>query len=178
MKSILNLFCWSCILGLLLAGCAIPQRFWPQKDIVGSGVSDRPGEHTVLIASRSTEYKKQLVAELQKQLSAAQILHKTIGVRQLEKVDPTGYGAVIVINTCIAWGIDQDISTFLDGQETTANIILLTTSGEGTWLPDKHGRKFDAISGASVEANVGDVARDLMVRIRTKLECSVPTAEQ
>lgn len=179
MKSKLNLFCWSCILGLLLlTGCAVPQRFWPQKDIVGSDVGARPGERTVLIASHSSEYKKQLVAELQKQLFAAQISHKTIGVKHLEKIDTTGYAAVVVINTCLAWGLDHDVSTFLDSRKTTANIILLTTSSIGSWLPDKRERDFDAISGASVKANVGDVARDLMERIQTRLYRSIPAIEQ
>ena len=169
MKSKLNLFCLFCVSGLLLTGCAAPQRFWPQKDLMGPDVIDRPGENTVLIASRSTEYKKQLVGALQKQLSAAHIPHSTIGIKQLEKVDLTDYAVVVIINTCIAWGLDHDVSTFLDRQETTANIILLTTSGEGSWLPDKQGRDFDAISGASVKENVGDVARDLLATIQTKL---------
>jgi hypothetical protein len=61
------------------------------------------------------------------------------------------YAAVVVINSCLAWGLDKDVSHFLDRQNTTANIILLTTSGDGLWLPDKRGRDFDAISGASIK---------------------------
>jgi hypothetical protein len=180
MKSELNLWLWSYILFglLLLTGCAIPQRFWPQQDIVGSDGSAVPGEPTVLIVSRDTEYKRHLVAELQKLLSAAQVSYKTFGIKQLEKADSTGYAAVVVINTCLAWGLDHDVSTFLDSQKTTANIILLTTSGEGSWLPDMRGRDFDAMSGASVKANVGNVAQELMARIQTKLEGAVPAGIQ
>ena len=136
---------------------------------MGPEVSARPGESTVLIASRSSEYKKQLVGELQKHLSSAQIPHTTIGIKQLEKVDLTGYAVIVIINTCIASGLDHDVRTILDSQETTANIILLTTSGVGSWLPDKRGRDFDAISGASDKEKVGDVARDLLARIQTRL---------
>jgi predicted Zn-dependent peptidase len=128
-----------------------------------------PGQRTILIASRASEYKKQLVEEIQKQLSAANISHITIGVKQLDKVDPTDYAAVIVINTCLAWGLDHEVSTFLDGRKTTSNILLLTTSGDGAWLPDKNGRDFDAISGASVKANIGEVARNIMERIQKRL---------
>ena len=170
MKSVLHHFCCSCILGLLfLAGCALPQHFWPQKDMVGSDTGTIPGQREVLIASRSSEYKKQLVAELQKRLSAAKISHKTIGIKQLDKVDPTSYVAVVVINTCLAWGLDNEVTAFLDRQKAGTNIILLTTSGDGTWLPNKHGQNFDAISGASLKANIGDVARDLMERIQRRL---------
>jgi hypothetical protein len=180
MKSELNLCFWSCILSglLLLTGCAVPQRFWPQHDIVGSDVSAIPGKPTVLIASRDTEYKRQLVAHLQELLSDAQVSHKTIGIEQLHKVDETGYAAVVVINTCLAWGLDHDVSTFLDSRKTTANLILLTTSGEGSWLPDMRGRDFDAMSGASVKANIGYVAQELMARVQTKLESAVPAAKQ
>ena len=127
------------------------------------------GEKMVLIASRSSEYKLGLLAELQKQLAAAQISHKAIGVKQLDKVDANDYAAVIVINTCLAWGLDQDVINFLDRQKTTAKIVLLTTSGDGLWLPDKRGYDFDAISGASIKANMSDVAQDLMERIRKRL---------
>jgi hypothetical protein len=169
MKSVRHHFCWSCVLGLLLlTGCALPQHFWPQKDIVGSDVGTIVGQREVLIASRSSEYKKTLVAELQKQLSAAKISYKTIGIKQLSQVDPTGYAAIVVINTCLAWGLDNEVSTFLDRQKRATNIILLTTSGDGSWLPDKHGQNFDAISGASLKANIGAVTRDLMERIQRR----------
>jgi hypothetical protein len=159
-----------CALGfLLLVGCAVPQHFWPQKDIVGTDEGIIHGEQIVLIASRRSEYKIGLVEELQKQLASVQISHKTIGVKQLDKVDSMDYAAVVVINTCLAWDLDNDVSEFLDRQKTTANIILLTTSGDGLWLPDKRGREFDAISGASIEANITDVAQYLMERIQKRL---------
>ena len=125
------------------------------------------GKKMVLIASRSSEYKIGLVAELQKQLTSAQISHKTIGVKQLDKVDSMEYAAV-VINTCLSGGFDHDVSGFLNRQKTTDKIILLTTSGDGLWLPDKRGRNFD-ISGASIKANISDVAQYLMERIRKRL---------
>jgi hypothetical protein len=163
-------FCGFLIFGVvLLAGCAAPQHFWPQKDITASDIETIPGDPTVLIASRASEYKIKLVAELHEKLCAAHISHKLIGIKELAKVDVTDYAAVVVINTCLAWGLDNEVRTFLDRQKTTGNIILLTTSGEGSWLPDKRGRDFDAVSGASANENVGDVARNLMGIIRERL---------
>ncbi len=170
MKSKLDFFYMYCAFGfLMLAGCAVPQHFWPQKDIVGTDEGIIHGEKMVLIASRSSEYKIGLLAELQKQLAAAQISHKTVGVKQLDKFDARDYAAVVIINTCLAWGLDQDVINFLDRQKTTAKIILLTTSGDGLWLPDKRGHDFDAISGASIKANISDVAQYLMERIWKRL---------
>ena len=154
---------------LLLAGCATPQYLWPQKDITASDIETISGKPTVLVASRASAYKTELVAELREELSAAHISHKIIGIKQLGQVDATDYAAVVVINTCLAWGLDHEVSTFLDSQKTTGNIILLTTSGEGSWLPDKSGYDFDAISGASINENVSDVARNLMKKIQERL---------
>jgi hypothetical protein len=169
-KSKPNRFCAIFLFGLfLLAGCALPQHYWPQKDIDASDVNIIPRKPTVLIASRASAYKKQLVKELQRELSAAKISHIIIGVSPLEKIGPNDYAVIVIINTCLAWGLDDEVSNFLDSQQSTRNVILYTTSAEGSWLPEKHGRDFDAISGASVKENVHDAARDLMERIKEKL---------
>ncbi|BBO75958.1 hypothetical protein DSCW_33750 [Desulfosarcina widdelii] len=169
-KSEPNRFCAILLLGLFfMAGCALPQHYWPQKDIAASGENTIPGHPTVLVASRDSEYKEQLVKELQKELSAAKISHIIIGVSPLEKIDPNDYAVIVIINTCLAWGLDDEVSDFLNRQQSTGNIILFTTSAEGTWLPDEGGRDFDAISGASVKENVHDVARDIMAKIQERL---------
>ena len=153
----------------LLAGCAVPRLLYPQQDIAASQTAIVNKRQAVLIASRSSEYKKALVAELHRQLAGAGIPQRTIGVDALREVDSRGFGAVVVINTCLAWGLDHDIESFLKQQESHANIILMTTSGDGAWLPDRRGRDYDAISGASTLTNVEAVARDVMVRIRKRL---------
>ena len=61
------------------------------------------------------------------------------------------------------------LQTFLDREKTATNIIVLTTSGKGAWLPDKGGRDFDAISAASKTTSVDTVARDVMVKIQSQL---------
>ena len=169
-KSKPNRFYAIILLGFFfLVGCALPQHYWPQKDIAASDENTIPGQPTVLIASRDSEYKKQLVKELRKELSVTKISYIVIGVSPLEKINPSDYAVIVIINTCLAWGLDDEVSDFLDHQQTTGNIILYTTSAEGTWLPDKGGRDFDAISGASVKENIHDVARNLMARIQERL---------
>jgi hypothetical protein len=168
-----------CFFGLallvVLAGCAVPQRFWPQKDIQASGPLETIGAATVLIASRSSDYKELLVTALQQKLSAAGIQQRTVGVDDLKKVDAQDYAAVVVINTCLAWGLDHDVETFLGRQRATDNVILLTTSGDGIWLPTKNGRDFDAISGASIPDNVKAVACDLFARIENQVQHKRPS---
>ena len=158
--------CWIALL-FLLAACAAPQRFWPQEDIIGSETTAPDGKQVILIASRNSEFKKLLVAKLHEQLAENGFSQKTIGVRGLPQVNASDYAAVIVINTCLAWGLDNDVQIFLDREKTATNIILLTTSGKGVWLPDKAGRDFDAISAASEMTSVDSVTRNVMVSIRS-----------
>lgn len=106
---------------------------------------------------------------LDKELAAAGVTYKVIGVEDLAQVDATGYTVVVVINTCLAWGLDYDVQTFLDRQKRHKNIIVLTTSGDGGWLPDKAERDFDALSAASKMTSVDAVARDIMERIHARL---------
>ena len=160
--------CWMALL-FLLAGCAAPQRFWPQEDIIGSETAAPDGKQVILIASRNSEFKKLLVAKLHEQLAENGFGQKTIGVQGLPQVNTSDYAAVVVINSCLAWGLDSDVQTFLDREKTATNIIVLTTSGKGIWLPDKAGRDFDAISAASKMTSVDTVARDVMTAIRSQL---------
>ena len=159
-------------LSIFIAGCAVPQWFWPQKDIAVAGDREKPESAAVLIASRSSEYKKLLVAELHKQLESEGVPLMIVGVADLKNLDARHYEVVVVINTCLAWGLDRDVHSFLNRQSTTENIILLTTSGDGSWLPTKRRRDFDALSAASVLANVNADAEKLMVRIKSLLKVS------
>jgi hypothetical protein len=79
------------------------------------------------------------------------------------------YSVIVVISTCLAWGLDADVRQFLDRRKTAGNVLLLTTSADGSWLPDKDDRDFDAISGASVKENVPDMARNLLAKIQKRL---------
>lgn len=164
------LYCCSVVVIMFfLSGCAVPRLLWPQKDVTASGTAIPDKRQAVLIASRSSEYKETLVAELHKQLASVNIPQKTIGIDDLREFDSSDYAAIIVINTCLAWGLDHDVETFLKQQKSHSNIILITTSEDGEWLPNKHGRDFDAVSGASTMTNIDAMTRDLMARIRKRL---------
>jgi hypothetical protein len=158
------------VLLLLLAGCAAPQRFWPQKDIAVSETWGPKGGPVVLIASRDSDFKKSLVRKLHEQLATEGLSQKTIGIKGLSHVDASDYGAVVVISTCLAWGLDDEVQTFLKRQRTDQNIILLTTSGSGAWLPEKHGEDFDAVSAASEMTGADGVVREVMTVIHSRLQ--------
>ena len=167
-RKIIVACCWIALL-FLLAACAAPQRFWPQEDIIGSETATPDGKQIILIASRSSEFKKLLVAKLHEQLAENGFGQKTIGVQGLPQVNTSNYAAVVVINSCLAWGLDTDVQTFLDREKTATNIIVLTTSGKGAWLPDRCDKDFDAISAASKMTSVDTVVNDVMASIKSRL---------
>jgi hypothetical protein len=88
----------------------------------------------------------------------------------LPGVEASDYAAVVVISACLAWGLDYDVQAFLERQKRDKNIILITISGDGAWLPEKGNRDFDAISAASEMTFVASVTHNVMVRIRSLRE--------
>jgi hypothetical protein len=169
----LKTFCKTALFGCcitllsLLASCSAPQRYWPQEDIIGSETVALNGKKVVLIASRNSDFKKQLVDKIHEQLALGGFAHKTIGIKNLPEVEASDYAAVVVISACLAWGLDYDVQAFLKRQKSDKNIVLVTTSGSGAWLPEKGSRDFDAISAASEMTSLDSVTRTVMVRIRS-----------
>lgn len=155
---------------LLFSGCAVPRVLWPQKDLPPSETVGIADGYVVLVASRNSEFKKALVDKLTGAIVAEGLAEKTVGVGDLKEIDAAVYDAVVVISTCLAWGLDRDVKAFLDRQKNHANIILVTTSGEGDWLPDKGEWDFDAISSASRLTSVDGIVRDVMGKIKRRLD--------
>ena len=83
---------------------------------------------------------------------------KIIGLGELENEDAKQYNTVVMLNKCMAWQMDRKVIEFLKRYEDHGNMIVLTTSGDGDWLPKMEGRNFDAISSASEQANIDEVA--------------------
>ncbi len=166
-----RIFILACSYGvaLLLCGCSVPRLMWPQKDLPSSESPGMTGGHVVLVASRSSEFKKALVNKLSNALISGRITQRTIGVDNLKEIDAAEYDAVVVISTCIAWGLDPEVQLFLNRQEKHADIILVTTSGDAGWLPNTGNSDIDAISSASKMTNVDAVARDVMAGINSRL---------
>ena len=83
----------------------------------------------------------------------------------MKKEDATDYNAVVMLNKCMGWQMDRNVNGFLKRYQDHKNMIVLTTSGDGGWLPKMKGRNFNAISAASKKANVEDVANQVISKI-------------
>jgi hypothetical protein len=161
-----------CVCGtmlFLLFACALPQLMSPRKDLPPSEMIGKTGGNVVLVASRSSEFKKALVEKLIEEVVSAGMAQKTVGVGDLNKINPSEYDVIVVISNCVAWGLERDVQMFLNRQNKHASIVLVTTSGNGGWLPDKGDRDFDAISSASKMTTVDVVVRDVLAKINARL---------
>jgi hypothetical protein len=149
--------------------CAAPRYFWPQDDVTSYETGDPSWEKSVLIASRSSDFKQAVLKRAVNSFIDEPVFMKIIGVDQLKKEHAEDYSAVVLINTCIAWGMDRRVNKFLNRLEDQSNIIVLTTSGDGEWVPKMKDRNFDAVSAASEEANIDETAEKIVSKVRALL---------
>lgn len=155
--------------GLAQTGCVVPRLIWPQDDILGSELNAPASEKRVLVASRSSEFKDAVVERLRQGLRDDAAYVKFVGLDDLEQEDGAKYDAVVLINTCIAWGFDPKVDGFLKRQKQQEHIVVLTTSGNGTWTPKAEGRAFDAVATASEKADIDKVADRILEKVQAIL---------
>ncbi len=141
--------------------CSVPRYIWPQKDIQSKEINDQSLEKKVLVASRKSEFKDAVINHVCRALKDRLVYIKLIGLKDLNQENVDSYSAVIILNTCMAWGMDRKVSAFLDEHENQEKMIILTTSGDGDWTPDMDDFSFNAISSASEIANVEVVSRKI-----------------
>lgn len=149
---------------------SVPHLIWPQKDIEISEVNEPALEKKVLVASRSSEFKDAVVGKIKEAFKDEQVYMKFIGVELLEKEKATDYDAIVMINTCMSWDMDRNVKGFLKRHEDQSNMIVLTTSGGGDWMPKMKGRNFDAVSAASKKEKVDEIASNIVDKIRLLLQ--------
>ena len=149
---------------------SIPHLFWPQKDIAPSEVNSPKVPQKVLIASRAGTYKNALVEKIKQTLKNDSVYIKCIGLSQLKNENTDGYGAIVCINTCMAWDWDRNVRSFLKSRKDTRTVIVLTTSGSGDWVPNKKKWNIDAVASASVKTNINGVAGEIVLKIKQLLD--------
>ena len=159
---------------LLLYSCAVPQKMWPQKDMAASEIAGAANAPTVLLAARSSEFKMALVERLSAMMTAEGIHLKIVGVEDLKTVNSEQYDVVLVISTCLAWGFDEEVRSFIGRHPSHDNMIFFTTSASGDWMPDKEKLDYDAISSASELSDVESAAGNIMSSVHSAVKRTIP----
>jgi hypothetical protein len=161
------IMCLMSAFGLQL-GCSLPRALWHGDDVQSFEMEGKPGCARVLLASRASGFKDALIARLRTSLERDSASLKVIGIGQLGNADAERYDAVVVVGSCIAWGLDKNVQAFLDGQKDKSKIVLLVTSGSGDWVPDKKRLDVDAVSSASKTAEIETAAYEVLKRIHAR----------
>jgi hypothetical protein len=148
---------------------AIPRGLSRERDIERHESAHGDATQRMLVASRSSEFKDALIRGIEEGFERESVSIKFIGLQNLRHESAEEYGAVVLINTCIAWSLDSQVDAFLHKYRDTGNIIVVTTSGDGHWEPKKQNRRFDTVASASEAARVDEVAGEIVEKARALL---------
>ncbi len=149
--------------------CSVPHRVLPHKDIQAEDLNESSLDKKVLVASRSSDFKQAVVDKIKLAFQDKPVYVRIIGLGEIENEKAEQYQAIVMINTCMSWDMDRSVHGFLDRYEDHSNMIVLTTSGDGNWLPKMKGRNFDAISSASKNVDLDKVAGEIIDKINRLL---------
>lgn len=151
---------------LLFSACTAPQYFWPQKDIDFQEINQPTLEKKILIASRNTEFKSNVVNKIKDAFLSMAVYIKISGIENLENEDANQYSAVVLLNTAMGWKADRKVRSFLVRFGKLNHIIVLTTSDTSDVSADTGGdRQIDAITSASTKDETEDVANNIINKI-------------
>jgi len=157
---------------LLVIGCIILVLIilfviylWMNKQgvIESSEIGNPELEHRVLIASQGSGFKNALVEGLSTNLEQRQIYIKVLDVTVLSEVSEQDWDAVILIHSVEMSKLQPDVKAFLDRAHNLGKVILITTSGPGTWKTDDY--DVDIITSASKKEKLPGLTEDILKRL-------------
>ena len=125
-------------------------------------------ETRVLIATQGSAFKNALVAKVAEELGKKAVYIQVVDVTALPKTKVEGWSALVVINTCESGKMQKDAQNYLTQVKAREKVVLLTTSGSGTWTPEEFA--IDSISSASKKESVQSLAAEILKRLELILE--------
>jgi len=131
-----------------------------QGVIEPSDIGAPDAEKKVLIASQGSKFKDTLVEELSGYLKDKEIYLKIADVTTLKDVAESGWDAIILIHTTEKYELQPDVKAYLDRVDDYDRVILITTSGSGTWKTDEY--DVDIITSASKQNEIPGLTKDVI----------------
>jgi hypothetical protein len=124
-------------------------------------VNNRSIEPKVLVATQGSAFKDSIVRGVVEHLNHRPAYVKVIDVAGLNGVNETDWDAIVVIHT---WEMHQpqvDAKRFIERVKNTRKIIVMGTSGAGTFKMEG----IDAISSASIMTDVSARVAEIDLRL-------------
>lgn len=152
-----------CIILVLVIIFVIYLLMNKQGVIESSEIGNPELEQKVLIASQGSDFKNALVEGLSTNLEQRQIYIKVLDVTVLSEVSEEDWDAVVLIHTTEMSKLQPDVKAFLDRAHDLDKVILITTSGPGTWKTDDY--DVDIITSASKKEELPGLTEDILRRL-------------
>lgn len=134
-----------------------------QGVIESSEIGNPELEHKVLIASQGSGFKNALVEGLSTNLEQRQIYIKVLDVTVLSEVSEEDWDAVVLIHSVEMSKLQPDVKAFLDRTHDLDKVILITTSGPGTWKTNDY--DVDIITSASKKEELPGLTKEILKRL-------------
>ncbi len=125
-------------------------------------------ESRVLIATQSTEFKEAVVSRITDALDGGSSYLKIIDVAKLGEESADAYDAIVILNTCMAYRMNESVTTFLEKVEGKERIVLLTTVADGRDEYQPEG--VDAITSASRMNDGDEIATQIIDKVQAVLD--------
>ena len=147
---------------IFMSWYAIHYSMSPAREL---GINSPAADTRVLIATQGSAFKDSIVAGIVAHLKPLQIYVKVIDVSALPSVQESNWNAIVVIHTWQMRKPQPDAKTFIDRVRNLHKVIVLSTSGAGTFKMDG----IDAISSASEMIDVPQRVTEIDTRLDTIL---------
>lgn len=125
-------------------------------------------KHKILVATQGSEFKRSIVSGIIEHLKQRPSYLKIIDVSALSQVNENDWDALVILHTWENWQPQADAKAFLEGVKDSNKVIVLTTSGNGTYKMEG----VDAITSASVKENVPSRILEVTKRLDLILEAA------
>lgn len=155
------------LVGVIIIAAVSYRIIFSQRVAESFEVNSPELEPKVLIATQGSTFKETLVSGIIEDLGKKQMYIKVIDVSALPEIEEEHWNTLILINTCQSSSLQPDVKDYLTQTQKPDHLVLLTTSGSGSWKPETS--PVDSISSASKKGNVGPLVAEILKRVETIL---------
>lgn len=140
---------------LLFTGCS--------KNIKTVTIGDANAKVKILICSKKTEYKEELIADLTGKMEKMGYYIKVTGLNKLKREKIENYSALILLNDLEMGKLNLNVQKYITKHSDSKKIILFTTAGSPEeWSPET---KIHAITTASETTNITTMSARILARV-------------
>lgn len=168
MKLLCKLMFFIIAISIQSSSNTVPSAIWPQNDVKDREISKKGATIKILISAASSNFKDAVINDLTDSLKSDSVFIKVTGLKKISSVKPENWNLIVIINTCMAWQMDNRVQNFIKTYPSYRGFIILTTSGN----PDSCGSRnnissyVDAISSASLTNVKEKVVNQVLAAIR------------